>query len=83
MINCQMKLFPGKQKVAESSLAAPISLAPLVSEWLCAVRVLALRLALYCLANGDNSHIFCFTVEYYGTEWRHHLPLTNKVVIQP
>lgn len=55
--------------------ACPPSPAPLVSEWLCAVQVLAVRLALLSLTDRDNSHSFSFEVERYSTEWRHHLPL--------
>lgn len=86
MINCQMKLFPGKQKAARSTLTAPTSPSPLVSEWWCAVQVLAVRFALLSLAAGDYSHNFCFAVEHYSTECTqtsHHLPLTNEGIILP
>lgn len=63
-----MKLFPGKQKAAESSLAALISPAPPISGWLCVARALTLRLAFFSLAGESNSHSICFTVERYGTE---------------
>lgn len=68
IINCQVKVFPGKLKAAESSLSAPTSPAPLVWGWLCAVQALTLKLVLFSLADVDNSHFFYFTVEHYGIE---------------
>lgn len=74
-----------KQKAAKSSVAVPIfsSTSGFRVVVCCACKHLHWRLAWFFLADRDNSRDFCFTAEHYGAEWRHHLPLTNKVVIQP